>query len=35
MPIEENKEYLEKQILTYLGNKRKLLSYIGKELDAI
>lgn len=33
--ITENQEYLEKQILTYLGNKRKLLKYIGIEVEKI
>lgn len=31
----ENKDYLENQILTYIGNKRTLLSYIGKEIKLI
>lgn len=31
----ENKHYLEKQILTYIGNKRMLLNEIGNELDFI
>lgn len=31
--IEENEEYLNKQIITYIGNKRALLSFIGDGLD--
>jgi adenine-specific DNA-methyltransferase len=33
--IEENEEYLNKQIITYLGNKRALLSFIGDGLDIV
>jgi len=32
---EENEDYLNSQIITYLGNKRSLLSFIGKGLDII
>ncbi len=35
VPSSENREYLESQILTYLGNKRTLLKYIGEELNII
>ena len=35
MLIEENKNYLENQILTYIGNKRTLLPHIGKEIKRI
>lgn len=31
----ENPDYLETQILTYLGNKRALLNAIGEELETI
>lgn len=31
----EKIEYLKKQILTYIGNKRTLLNYIGTELSLI
>ena len=31
----ENREYLSKQIVTYIGNKRRLLEFIGKGLDRI
>ena len=30
--VKENSEYLESQILTYMGNKRSLLSHIGEEI---
>lgn len=33
--MEENKDYLTKQIITYLGNKRKLLSFIQRPLEQI
>ena len=32
-PEEENKKFLNDQIITYLGNKRGLLNFIGKGLD--
>lgn len=31
--MKENQEYLTKQIITYFGNKRKLLEEIGKEIE--
>lgn len=31
----ENEIYLNEQIITYLGNKRKLLEYIDKEINHI
>lgn len=31
----ENKNYLKDQIITYLGNKRKLLDFIGESIDEI
>lgn len=31
----ENREYLTKQLITYLGNKRALLDFIGKAVDII
>ncbi len=31
----ENRQYLETQILTYMGNKRSLLDHIGREIDPI
>lgn len=31
----ENKRYLQEQIITYLGNKRSLISYIEKEIKKI
>lgn len=31
--MEGNKDYLTKQIITYLGNKRKLLSFIQRPLE--
>ncbi len=33
--IEENEEFLTSQIITYLGNKRSLLNFIGESLDDI
>lgn len=33
--LEENKEFLTTQIITYLGNKRSLLGYIEKEVEDI
>ncbi|MDR2102937.1 MAG: DNA adenine methylase [Treponema sp.] len=33
--IEEKREYLSKQIITYLGNKRNLLPFIGSGLNKI
>ena len=29
----ENEAYLKEQIITYIGNKRKLLPYIEKEIE--
>ncbi len=34
-PVSEKKEYLNSQIITYLGNKRALLSFIGTGLDKV
>lgn len=31
--IEENPEYLSQQVITYIGNKRSLLSFIGKGIE--
>mgnify|MGYP004511581831 FL=1 len=31
----ENEEYLTSQIITYIGNKRSLLSFIGKAVDIV
>lgn len=31
----ENEKYLSEQIITYLGNKRKLVDYIAKEVESI
>lgn len=31
----ENEEYLTTQIITYIGNKRSLLSFIGKAVDVV
>ena len=33
--IQENEQYLTEQIITYIGNKRALLSFIGTALDYI
>ena len=33
--MEENKDFLTTQIITYIGNKRSLLSYIEKEINEI
>lgn len=33
--IEEDREYLTKQIITYIGNKRLLLSFIGKAVESV
>jgi len=33
--MDENERYLSEQIITYLGNKRKLLDNIGKEVEQI
>ena len=33
--MKENEEYLTSQIITYLGNKRSLLDFIGEALDII
>ena len=30
--MEENQDYLTKQIITYIGNKRKLLTFINKHI---
>ncbi len=32
---EENKDFLNKQIITYIGNKRSLLSFIGNGLEKV
>lgn len=34
-PLSENPDFLTKDIITYIGNKRSLLGYIGEELDEI
>ena len=31
----ENAEYLSEQLITYLGNKRSLLNFIGKAVDTV
>lgn len=31
----ENEEYLTKQIITYIGNKRSLLPFIGNAVDEV
>ncbi len=33
--VEENEDYLTSQIITYLGNKRSLLEFIGASLESI
>lgn len=33
MNEKENKEFLTKQIITYIGNKRSLLPFIGNAVD--
>jgi len=33
--MSENKDFLSKQLITYLGNKRKLLNFIGKGVDVV
>ena len=33
--MEENKDFLTAQLITYLGNKRRLLGYIEKEINCI
>ena len=33
--MEENEKYLTEQIITYLGNKRSLLSFIGKAVNIV
>ncbi len=35
MDINENEEYLTNQIITYIGNKRSLLEFIGKALKIV
>ena len=35
MPAEESQEYLSEQILTYLGNKRALLPFLGAGMTAV
>ena len=35
MQIEENKDFLTTQIITYLGNKRSLIGNIEKEIIEI
>ena len=34
-PIDENSDYLNKQIITYLGNKRGLLNFVNKGLTIV
>ena len=34
-PSTENQDYLSQQLLTYIGNKRSLLGYIGQALDQV
>ena len=31
----ENAEYLSEQLITYLGNKRRLLNFIGEAVDSV
>lgn len=33
--IKENDQYLTQQIITYIGNKRSLLDYIGQAIDLV
>ena len=33
--MKENNDYLTKQIITYLGNKRSLLSFINKSVELV
>ena len=33
--MNEDKKYLTEQIITYMGNKRKLLKYIANEVELI
>ena len=35
LPIAENPEYLSRQLITYIGNKRALLGQIGKAVDKV
>ena len=35
MPADESQEYLTEQILTYLGNKRALLPFLGAGVAAV
>lgn len=35
MSVDESREYLTEQIITYLGNKRSLLSFIGLAVDYV
>lgn len=34
-PAEENDAYLSRQLITYIGNKRSLLEFIGKGIDRV
>ena len=34
-PIAENPDYLSRQLITYIGNKRALLRYIGRAVDKV
>ena len=34
-PVGENPPYLQEQIITYLGNKRRLLDFIGKAVSKV
>ena len=33
--MQENDNFLKEQLITYLGNKRKLLPFIGHEIEKI
>jgi len=35
MPVSENEDFLTKQIITYIGNKRALLDFISKEIQIV
>ena len=34
-PMAENPDYLSRQLLTYIGNKRALLGHIGRALEQV
>lgn len=34
-PVEENPDYLQRQIITYIGNKRALLGHIGRVVEGV